>query len=351
MVACAEMPVSRRDRNRTAFGYTDIESAPTTGEPITVCTPYPLAESKEALDQFSPTGDTLHASDCLRLVLAWLASSSPTRDPDLAHASRLFTLSGPGALGSDPPGLLKVSADILGCSARLRSAHAFTGDRSIERAKYIYAAPSKVPELMESFFACGQDIYRAGNDIVAGASLVGLYLLLTHPFPNGNGRFSSACMVGLCARKEDAVRALVAASMRSSLPRHEGPGIWRRTIEHGATDYLRRSVAYERHMSAELIACGLNDLCRELDSYFTASVRNANAKRRLLTLFICDELTESQVRDAVGASAKVAKGLIDRVETIGSLERRPKDGALGSGGLRDLARSASDRAYNNAWGV
>lgn len=350
MVAYAEMPVSRRDRNRAAFGYTDIESAPTTGEPIAVCTPYPLDESKGALDQFGPTEDTLHASDCLRLVLAWLASSSPTRDSDLAHASRLFTLSGPGAIGSDASSVLKVSADILGRPARLRSAHAFTGGRSIERAKYVYAAPSKVPDLMESFFACGQDIYRAGNDIVAGASLVGLFLLLTHPFSNGNGRFSSACMVGLCARKEDAVRALIAASMRSSLPRYEGPGIWRRTIEHGATDYLRRSVAYERHMSAELIACGLNDLCRELDSCFTASV-NANAKKRLLALLISDELTESQVRDAIGASAKVAKGLIDRVETIGSLERRPKDGALGFGSLRDLARSASDRAYNNAWGV
>jgi len=289
-----------------------------TGQPLTYFVPYPITQLAAQLKP-SSAGTSVPSPMALWLLIPFLCRRN-CRVPGFiepamirAHAALMA-----GQL------VLQSIEDLAGLAAGLdpkvrglRQQICYAGGKTPSAAQRIYAPASDLPTLMDALLEFLQRNDLTQWDALEVAVLTEEYAVRTHPFVDGNGRWSRVLAVYAGARSGDRWSGAAAAIFSKAAWELARP-LLESASNRGLAPYFETVRLFSDTLYAAAVKRGLVADIERLGFILDTAITTPASRHRLLAEFLArGTLHADVVQRGLACSQKKAAGVIDGIATSG----------------------------------
>lgn len=216
--------------------------------------------------------------------------------------------------------LLELGRSISSRASAPRAEIVFTGAKTAALAEHVYAPHDTVPMLLETLVEDLKTI-PDGIDSAVLTAVIGFYCARTHPFLDGNGRWSRTVAASNAHSEEDSLPSIINIAFQRVCEREISTRIWPRSQRSGLRSYIEAAIEFEGLVVDEMDKAGFCELFQEfcIEIYGRGSFKSS---RKVIAELVCSGSIEiERMRDACGISNRIVKGLRDRFENASGFIR------------------------------
>lgn len=288
-------------------GRTDRVLSGISGKPLIYFTPDPLPEllRRYQVSRTHGWSDFPASSVLLCRTAARRGSFFEVDHAFLAQLCRAVIQPGPLGTLLD---LMRVGGEGV-TTRKLRQEIVFAGGISASDAVHIYAPYATVPSLMQSMI---EPILMADEyDAILFASILGFFGAHTHPFVDGNGRWTRATIVAVGASIGRTLPSISSVIFQSVCKTELTASVWPRARSGGLSEYLQLAFRFDEAFLTNLCECGALQAAESVALNLQRSARSRRDHLRVMeALCQTQELRVDPLRSSLSLSMRAASGLI-----------------------------------------
>lgn len=285
-----------------------------TGQPLRYFVPDPLPELLQRCGGNRLTRECMPEDVPVALALARAAAHrSITGKADEAQARGFCEL----ILGTrnypSLEALIQLGTEISSRNQGIREEIVYAGGTVPSAAKIIFAPHGFLPQLMDSLSA-GLDTVDPESDPGVVAAVTGFFCVSTHPFLDGNGRWSRQVAVAAGMRAGLVTPAMSAAIFQTVGKQKLADDVWPETRYAGLRKFLELSLQFEEVLMAQLRENGIAHVSGAVWAQLRKAVKGRLAFQEVVVaLFACGGMRSERLRELCGLSQKAMRGVFARV--------------------------------------
>lgn len=249
---------------------------------------------------------------CLLLLRAASRRTSANTE-DAAQAQRVADL----LLDGDPiltvEDLLRLGAKISPSSRQTRSEMAYSGGPTASTARHLYAPHSAIPDLLASLSNSLNNQWANVPGVVITAT-TGFFCTHTHPFLDGNGRWSRLVALSSGLARGDRLGTMINVAMQNTCVRPLAREIWETSRTQGLRNYLNASFDFERTLLSDHGFCAALRASHSIASAMRHAIPGRRQRYATLHRLHADSsMMLSDFRRTCGLSERAFSGLLQKI--------------------------------------
>lgn len=287
---------------------------------------------------------------CLLLLRAASRRTSAHTE-DAAQAQRMSGLLLDGQPILTVEGLLSLGAQISPSSRQIRSEMAYSGGPTASTARHLYAPHSAIPDLLASLSDSLNNPWANVPSVVTTA-ITGFFCAHTHPFLDGNGRWSRLVALSSGIARSDYLGTMINVAMQNTCVRPLARKVWETSRTQGLRNYLDASLDFERALLTNPGFCAALRASHSIASAMRHAIPGRRQRHATLHRLHADSsMMFNDFRRTCGLSERAVSGLLQKIASTSEGMIGVDNGTLNLQNLHGTVDDALGKAREIAFGV
>ncbi|MFC3815291.1 Fic family protein [Lysobacter sp. GCM10012299] len=198
-----------------------------------------------------------------------------------------------------------------------REENVFTGGRTAGDAAHLFPPHAALPELMAELDRVPQAAYADRNPLEV-AAMIGFYGAHTHPFLDGNGRWSRLLALASGSLTGDWESSALASVYLQCARDHLCEHVWPKMRLHGLQTYLDGARVFATETRMQLHERRLHAAAVRINGHFKSlSPASAPFEACLADIYAEGRISLATIKDRFGMSDRKLGGFTDRITLSG----------------------------------